>query len=271
MKQRANRQVRLKSRPPGIPQAEPGRLRDRHVRLAGLRRSGRQGDPAQGRRLGLAHLDIAWRPWPQRSDGLFRLADVGQPKPGDTVVVSTAAGAVGSCVGQIAKIKGCRTVGIAGGPDKVRLCLAEYRYEAAVDYRAEDFDSAFDAACPGGVDVHFDNTAGRISDAVMRRLNVGARVVVCDTASIPSWDPPPQGPRVERLSRGHSRGNRTGARLDRRDLPRREPWQASDKNCSGSSLMPQASHRPGHARAEVRSTLRLHWMRTRARAGEARR
>ena len=78
------------------------------------------------------------------------------------------------------------------------MCLEEFRYDAAVDYRADDFDSAFEAACPGGVDVYFDNTAGRISDAVMGRLSVGARVVVCGTASIASWDPPPQGPRVER-------------------------------------------------------------------------
>jgi len=128
----------------------------------------------------------------------FGLLDVGQPKAGETVVVSTAAGAVGSCVGQIARIKGCRTIGIAGGPEKVRLCLEEFGYETAIDYRARDFESALDAACAGGVDVYFDNTAGRISDAVMRRLNVGARVVVCGTASVPSWDPVPEGPRVER-------------------------------------------------------------------------
>ena len=128
----------------------------------------------------------------------FGLLDVGQPQDGETVVISTAAGAVGSCVGQIATLQGCRTVGIAGGPDKVRMCLDEFGYERAVDYRASDFDAAFEAACTQGVDVYFDNTAGRISDAVMRRLNVGARVVVCGTASIASWDPWPQGPRVER-------------------------------------------------------------------------
>src|SRR6476660_9937540 len=128
----------------------------------------------------------------------FALLDIGQPKAGETVVVSTAAGAVGSCVGQIAKIKGCRTIGIAGGPDKVRVCREEFRYDSAVDYGADDFESALDAACPEGVDVYFDNTAGPISDSVMRRLAVGARVVICGTASIASWDPPPQGPRVER-------------------------------------------------------------------------
>ena len=128
----------------------------------------------------------------------FALLDIGQPKEGETVAVSTAAGAVGSCVGQIAKIKGCRTVGITGGPDKVRICREEFGYDAAVDYKAGDFESALDAACPGGVDVYFDNTAGTISDAVMHHLNVGARVVICGTASIASWDPTPQGPRVER-------------------------------------------------------------------------
>jgi len=128
----------------------------------------------------------------------FALLDVGQPKSGETVVVSTAAGAVGSCVGQIAKVKGSRSVGIAGGPDKVRLCLEEFRFDSAIDYKADGFESALETACPAGVDVYFDNTAGRVSDAVISRLNVGARVVVCGTASVPSWDPWPQGPRVER-------------------------------------------------------------------------
>ena len=128
----------------------------------------------------------------------FALLEVGHPRAGETVVVSTAAGAVGSCVGQIAKIKGCRTVGIAGGADKVRVCRGDFRYDAAVDYKADDLEAALDVACPEGVDVYFDNTAGSISDSIMRRLNVGARVVICGTASIASWDPPPQGPRVER-------------------------------------------------------------------------
>ena len=128
----------------------------------------------------------------------FALLDVGQPKAGETVAVSTAAGAVGSCVGQIAALKGCRTIGIAGGPDKVRICREGFGFDAAVDYKADDFESALDAACPEGVDVYFDNTAGPIGDAMMRRLNVGARVVICGTASIASWDPIPQGPRVER-------------------------------------------------------------------------
>lgn len=128
----------------------------------------------------------------------FGLLDAGQPRAGETVVVSTAAGAVGSCVGQIAGIEGCRTVGIAGGPTKAALCREAFGFDAAVDYKAAGFEAALAAACPGGIDVYFDNTAGAISDAVLRHLNVGARVVICGTASIASWDPVPLGPRVER-------------------------------------------------------------------------
>jgi NADPH-dependent curcumin reductase CurA len=126
------------------------------------------------------------------------LLDVCQVRSGDTVVVSTAAGAVGSCVGQIAKIKECRTVGIAGGAQKVRMCREEFGYDVAIDYKRDDLDAALAAACPDGVDVYYDNTAGAISDAVYRRLRIGARVGICGTASIANWDPVPQGPRIER-------------------------------------------------------------------------
>jgi len=128
----------------------------------------------------------------------FALLEVGQPKAGETVVVSTTAGAVGSCVGQIAKTKGCRTVGIAGGPEKVRLCLDQFGYDAAIDYKADGLDAALAAACPEGIDVYFDNTAGAISEVVLKQLKLNARVVICGTVSIASWDPIPQGPRVER-------------------------------------------------------------------------
>ena len=129
----------------------------------------------------------------------FGLLDLGQPRPGDTVVVSTAAGAVGSAVGQIAKLMGCRTVGITGGAGKTKLCREEFGYDAAIDYKAErDLKAALAAACPRGLDVYFDNTAGAISDAVLTQLAIRARVVICGTASVPSWDPLPTGPRVER-------------------------------------------------------------------------
>jgi len=128
----------------------------------------------------------------------FGLLDIGQPKPGETVVVSTAAGAVGSCVGQIARIKECRTVGITGGPEKVKICRDEFGYDAAIDYKAGDLDPALAAACPEGVDVYYDNTAGTISDEVLKHLKLGARVVICGTASIANWEPIPMGLRVER-------------------------------------------------------------------------
>ncbi|MET4207333.1 NADP-dependent oxidoreductase [Bradyrhizobium sp. LA2.1] len=128
----------------------------------------------------------------------FGLLDIGQPRPGDTVVVSTAAGAVGSAVGQIAKLSGCRTVGIAGGPAKVAQCRELFGYDEAYDYKSDDLDSALGKACARGIDLYFDNTGGAISDIVLGRLAVGARVVICGTASFSTWDPWPNGPRAER-------------------------------------------------------------------------
>ena len=129
---------------------------------------------------------------------LVGLTVIGEPKSGETVLVSTAAGAVGSAVGQIAKILGCRAVGIAGGREKVVHCLEGFGYDAAFDYKAPGLREAIDEACPGGVNVYFDNTSGVVSDTVYPLLSVGARVVVCGTASISSWDPWPTGPRIER-------------------------------------------------------------------------
>lgn len=128
----------------------------------------------------------------------FALLELGLPRPGDTVVVSTAAGSVGSAVRQIAKLMGCRTVGITGGGAKVALCRDAFGYDDAIDYKAGDVAAAIKDACPRGIDVYFDNTAGTISDTVLAQLAVGARIVICGTASVSSWDPPPQGPRVER-------------------------------------------------------------------------
>jgi len=128
----------------------------------------------------------------------YGLLEIGQPKPGETVVVSTAAGAVGSCVGQIAKIKGCQTIGIAGGQNKVQMCLERFKYDNAVNYKSTSFSSDLSKACQKGIDVYFDNVAGPISDEVMKHLNVGARIVICGTASVSNWVPTPEGPRVER-------------------------------------------------------------------------
>ncbi len=128
----------------------------------------------------------------------YGLMRIGEPKSGETVLVSTGAGAVGSCVGQIARIHGCRTVAITGGEVKRQLCIDRFQYDGAVDYKGEDFAEQLAAACPAGVDIYFDNTSGSISDAVMQHLNVGARVIICGTASIANWNPTPLGPRVER-------------------------------------------------------------------------
>ncbi|MEN4918343.1 NADP-dependent oxidoreductase [Achromobacter spanius] len=128
----------------------------------------------------------------------FALNHCGEPKAGETVVVSTAAGAVGSVVGQLARHLGCRAVGIAGGADKARLCVESFGFDAALDYHAPDMAQTLAQACPDGVDVYFDNTAGRISDTVIPLINRHARIVICGTASVSSWDPWPTGPRVER-------------------------------------------------------------------------
>ena len=128
----------------------------------------------------------------------YGLMRIGEPRSGETVLVSTGAGAVGSCVGQIARIQGCRTVAITGGERKRRLCIDRFQYDSAIDYKRDDFTEQLAAACPKGVDVYFDNTSGGISDAVMAHLNVGARVIICGTASIANWNPVPLGPRVER-------------------------------------------------------------------------
>ena len=113
----------------------------------------------------------------------FGLFDVGRPRPGDTVVVSAAAGAVGQLVGQLAKLAGCRAVGIAGGEEKKRELLETFGYDAAVDYKSDDARAALKEACPNGVDVYFDNCGGDISAVVHSRLNVGARIALCGQIS----------------------------------------------------------------------------------------
>jgi NADPH-dependent curcumin reductase CurA len=134
----------------------------------------------------------------------FALTEAAQARPGDTVVVSTAAGAVGSAVGQIARLNGCRVVGITGGPEKVQQCLEAFGYDTVVDYKAPGFEQALAAACPDGVDVYHDNTGGAISDAVLRNIRKGARIVICGTASVANWEPWPMGPRIERHLLNHA-------------------------------------------------------------------
>jgi NADPH:quinone reductase len=120
----------------------------------------------------------------------FGLLDVGRPRPGDTVVVSGAAGAVGQVVGQIAKLAGCRTIGIAGGREKCDDVRDLYGYDAGLDYKSGDLRAALKDACPDGVDVYFDNCGGDISQAVFSRLNVGARIAICGQISQYNLDRP---------------------------------------------------------------------------------
>ncbi len=127
----------------------------------------------------------------------FGLLEVGRPKPGETVVVSAASGAVGQVVGQIAKIMGCRTVGIAGGPAKCAFAKDALGFDACVDYKAEkDLDAALRMTCPDGVDVYFDNVGGVVSDAVLRSLNFFARVALCGSISQYNASAPEMGPRL---------------------------------------------------------------------------
>ncbi|MEF8774910.1 MAG: NADP-dependent oxidoreductase [Haloarculaceae archaeon] len=126
----------------------------------------------------------------------FGLLEVGEPRPGDTVVVSGAAGAVGSVVGQIAGLNGCRVVGFAGSEEKVAWLTDDLGFDAAINYEAtDDCRGAIDDVAPGGVDVYFDNVGGPITDAVFTRLNIDARVAVCGQIAHYNDEGVPTGPR----------------------------------------------------------------------------
>jgi NADPH-dependent curcumin reductase CurA len=122
----------------------------------------------------------------------FGLLDVGRPEPGQTVLVSGAAGSVGSIVGQIARIKGCRVVGIAGGEDKRRWLVEEVGFDAAIDYKSADLRKELKTHAPDGVDVYFDNVGGATLEAALNRLAHGARIVLCGAVS--QYNDTPRGP-----------------------------------------------------------------------------
>ncbi len=128
--------------------------------------------------------------------GLLKLAE---PQAGETVVVSGAAGAVGSVVGQLAKIKGCRVVGIAGSDEKNDYLRDELGFDETINYKTDDVSSALKAACPDGVDVYFDNVGGEISDAVLRLINHGARISICGQISMYNLEKPDEGMRPQPL------------------------------------------------------------------------
>lgn len=127
----------------------------------------------------------------------FGLLDIGEPKEGETVVVSGAAGAVGMTVCQIAKIKGCRAVGIAGSDEKNKYLTEELGVDAALNYKNTEWRQALREGCPKGIDVYFDNVGGEISDAVLPLLNHGARIVICGQISLYNLDKPDVGPRPQ--------------------------------------------------------------------------
>ncbi len=124
----------------------------------------------------------------------YGLLEVGQPKQGDTVVVSGAAGATGSVVGQIAKLKGCRVIGIAGGAEKCAWLTDEAHFDAAIDYKSEDVDARLEALCPDGMNIFFDNVGGPILNSALGRLAHGARVVICGSISGYNAEERPPGP-----------------------------------------------------------------------------
>ena len=159
-------------------------------------------DAAGLRTAGLVKIDPSLAPLPKWLNALgmpgmtayFGLLDVGQPKEGETVVVSGAAGAVGQTVGQVAKIKGCRVVGIAGGADKCAFVVNELGFDACIDYTAGSVRDGLKQHCPKGVDVYFDNVGGDILDTVLTRINRKARIVICGAISQYNNTGPVKGP-----------------------------------------------------------------------------
>jgi NADPH-dependent curcumin reductase CurA len=127
------------------------------------------------------------------------LHGLGDPQPGEHVLVSTAAGSVGSFVGQLAQIAGCRAVGLTGSAEKIARAKSRYGYQEMINYReVADMEAAIRAACPDGNDIFFDNTGGPIADAAIRTMRLRGRVIQCGTAANASWTPVPTGPRPER-------------------------------------------------------------------------
>ena len=122
------------------------------------------------------------------------LLDIGNPQPGETVVVAAATGPVGSMVGQIAKLKGCRAIGIAGGEEKCRYAVEQFGFDACIDHRADDLEAQLAAACPDGIDVYYENVGGKVFDAVMPLLNSKARIPVCGVVAQYNATGLPDGP-----------------------------------------------------------------------------
>ena len=157
---------------------------------------------ADDRATGLVKVNPAIAPLPKYLNALgmpgmtayFGLLEIGVPKPGETVVVSGAAGAVGQSAGQIARHKGCRVVGIAGGKEKCDFVVKELGFDACIDYKNEAVKDGLKAYCPNGVDIYFDNVGGDILDTVLTRINRKARIVICGAISQYNNTTPIKGP-----------------------------------------------------------------------------
>lgn len=232
-----NRRVLLKSRPSGIPQAENFEIVDtpvpepadgevlirnlylsvepamrgwvsavanyaEPVALGAVMRSLATGRVVASQAAGYQAGDLVtgWLGWQEYA--CVRPQAIQRKLPASGLPISTSLGVLGlnglTAYFGLLDIGRPQAVGIAGGATKTQLCTEVFGYDAAIGYKADDLDRALAAACPRGVDIYFDNTAGAISDAVLGHLAVGARVIVCGTASVASWSPMPQGPRVER-------------------------------------------------------------------------
>jgi len=157
---------------------------------------------ADDKSAGLRRVDPGMAPLPKYLNALgmpgmtayFGLLEVGMPKAGETVVVSGAAGAVGQSVGQVAKHKGCRVVGIAGGKDKCDFVVNDLGFDACIDYKSSPVKDGLKAHCPRGVDIYFDNVGGEILDAVLTRINMKARIIICGAVSQYNNTAPIRGP-----------------------------------------------------------------------------
>jgi hypothetical protein len=160
------------------------------------------------------------------------LLNIGKPQAGETLVVAAASGAVGSVVGQIGKIKGCRVVGVAGGPDKCRYVVDELGFDACIDHRAADFEDQLAAACPDRIDIYFENVAGRVLEAVIPLFNFFARMPVCGLIAQYNMTDLPDGPnKLPMLMRAVLTN-----RLTMRGFIVREFWAQQDEFLREASL-----------------------------------
>ncbi len=126
----------------------------------------------------------------------FGLFEIGRPIPGDTVVVSAASGAVGAVVGQLAKLSGCRVIGIAGTDEKINYVVDELGFDAGLNYKSEDIPTRLGTLCPDGIDIYWDNVGGDLADAAIEKIASGGRAVICGQIAQYNATSPPQGPRI---------------------------------------------------------------------------